>query len=164
MDVDNDGIDEIICGWSTGKLQIRNIQDGRIIYEIELKNEISKLFIGDLNGSSKMQIICCLSNGEIFGYKFTTESESKSKTPSQFIQREKGIYDEELIQYERLIKERDKIKEYLEDIAVKTASFNKQNENKDENVIPSNTKVAIDLQSNNIAVYNIINIFRNAQI
>ena len=63
-DINNDGINEIICGWNTGKLQVREESNGTIIFEQDLKKEMSKLLLGDLNNQEKKQLICCHSNGE----------------------------------------------------------------------------------------------------
>ena len=63
-DINNDGVNEIICGWSTGKIQVREESNGSIIFEQDSKKEMAKLLIGDLNNQEKKQLICCQTNGE----------------------------------------------------------------------------------------------------
>jgi Bardet-Biedl syndrome 2 protein len=104
-DFNSDGLEEIICGLSTGKVQMRNESNGEVIYQFELKNEISKLLLGDLNNSGKNQIICCTSNGDIYGYIFKEEDKQNSGD-IKLVAKDKNVDKEELGKYERLLNER----------------------------------------------------------
>jgi Bardet-Biedl syndrome 2 protein len=104
-DFNNDGYEEIICGLSSGKLQIRAEKNGDILYEVILKNEISKLLLGDLNSSGEDQIVLCTSNGEIYGYKFSIE-ESKLLSDIKIVTKDSKINKEDLAKYEKLLSEK----------------------------------------------------------
>jgi Bardet-Biedl syndrome 2 protein len=103
IDINHDGIAEIICGLSTGKLQIRNEQKGDILYEFELKFSISKILFGDLNNSGFEQIICCTENGEIFGY---VTQDNPNIIDNSISTKEKTSQREEIAKYEKLLSEK----------------------------------------------------------
>lgn len=63
-DINGDGVKELFCGWSTGKLQVRNEETGDVMHEKDFEKPISKLLVGDLNNMNKDQIICCNSSGD----------------------------------------------------------------------------------------------------
>ncbi len=145
MDVNNDGQNELICGWSTGKLQIRKEANGDVIQEIELNTEISKLIIGDLNNSGKKQIACFLENGEVIGYEYREEEKQLEKP---IMAKDAKIPPEEIVKYEKLQKEKQKLIDEIESLTIKLTNRGKSNVSKDENCLPSSTTVKIDLQSN----------------
>ncbi len=145
MDVNNDGQNELVCGWSTGKLQIRKEANGDVIQEIELNFEISKLILGDLNNSGKKQIACFLENGEVIGYEYR-EEERQLERP--IMAKDAKIPPEEVVKYEKLQKEKGKLIDEIESLTIKLTNRGKSNVSKDENCLPSNTTVKIDLQSN----------------
>lgn len=145
MDVNNDGQNELICGWSTGKLQIRKEANGDVIQEIELNTEISKLIIGDLNNSGKKQIACFLENGEVIGYEYREEEKQLEKP---IMAKDAKIPPEELVKYEKMHKEKQKLIDEIESLTIKLTNRGKSNVSKDENCLPSSTTVKIDLQSN----------------
>jgi len=157
MDVNNDGQNELICGWSTGKLQIRKEANGDVIQEIELNTEISKLVIADLNNSGKKQIACFLENGEVIGYEYR-EEEKKLEKP--IMTKDAKIPPEELVKYEKMQKEKNKLIDEIESLTIKLTNRGKSNVSKDENCLPPMITVKIDLQSNSENVkkiYNLIN-------
>jgi len=156
MDVNNDGHNELVCGWSTGKLQIRKEANGDVIQEIELNFEISKLILGDLNNSGKKQIACFLENGEVIGYEYR-EEERQLERPIIF--KDAKIPPEEIVKYEKLQKEKGKLIDEIESLTIKLTNRGKSNVSKDENCLPSNTTVKIDLQSNSENVKKVFGVF-----
>ncbi len=145
MDINNDGQKELICGWSSGKLQIRKEINGDIIQELELNTDISKLIIADLNNSGKKQIACFLANGEVIGYEYREE---ENKLDKPVVTKDAKIPPEELLKFEKLQKEKQKLIEEIETLTIKLTNRGKSNVSKDENCLPSTTNVKIDLQSN----------------
>lgn len=145
MDVNNDGIDEVICGWSTGKLQVRRENNGDIIHELQLEKEISKLIITDLNNSGKKQISCFLENGDVLGYEYREEDKQIEKL---VITKDAKIPQEDIVKYEKLQKEKQKLIDDIENVTIKLMNRGKNNVSKDENCLPTGTVVKIDLQSN----------------
>jgi hypothetical protein len=137
----------VICGWSTGKLQVRNEQNGDILYEIELEKEIAKLLLGDLNNCGKKQIICCTTNGEIFGFAFQAEDDRIIER--QTIVKDAKVEREETLKYDRMLIEKRNLMDNIENLTISITNKIKQNNPKDQNVLDSKTQVKIDLQSNN---------------
>lgn len=147
LDINDDGFDEIICGWSTGKIQVRNEQNGDVLFELELGKEIAKVLLGDLNNSGKQQIICCTSNGEIYGYTYGIEEEKIIE--KQTFVKDPKIDKEEINKLDKILHEKKTLMEEVENITIAISNKLKQNNPKDQNSLPSSTNVKIDLQSNN---------------
>jgi Bardet-Biedl syndrome 2 protein len=155
MDINGDGLQEVICGWSTGKMQIRHEQTGEIIYEVDLDKEIAKLLLGDLNNSGIKQIICCTANGEIYGFIYHTENDKIVE--KQTIVKDVKVEKDEIMKYDRLLLEKKHLMESIENLTISITNKIKQNNPKDQNSLDSKTHVKIDLQSNNdnVIYYNL---------
>jgi hypothetical protein len=117
------------------------------MYEIELEKEISKLLLGDLNNSGKRQIICCTSNGEIFGFAFQAEEDRIIER--QTIVKDSKVEREEIMKYDRMLNEKKNLMDNIENLTISITNKIKQNNPKDQNTLDSKTHVKIDLQSNN---------------
>lgn len=127
-----------------------------------------------MNNSGFDQIICCTENGEIFGY--VNSQDNPNLIDNSMSTKEKTSQREEIAKYEKLIGEKKVImiifififqifSEQLENLTIQLSNKYKLNASKDENILPSNTQVKIDLQSNNEEVkYKIIRFFRNVLI
>jgi hypothetical protein len=150
MDINQDGMEEIICAWSTGKLQVRHENSGEIIFELDLEKEIAKLLIGDLNNTGKKQIICCTTNGEIYGYVY--QAENAKVVEKQTVVKDPKVEKEEILKYDRMLVEKKNIMENIENLTISITNKIKQNNPKDQNSLDSKTHVKIDLQSNNECV------------
>lgn len=98
----------------------------------------------DLNNSGKKQITCFLENGEVIGYHYVEEQTK----PHQTIAKDAKIPPEELIKFEKLQKEKEKLVQEIENITIKLTNRMKDNKSY-EMSLPSTTSVKIDLQSNN---------------
>jgi Bardet-Biedl syndrome 2 protein len=104
VDINHDGVAEIICGLSTGKVQIRNEQKGDILYEIELKSSVSKILMADFNNSGFEQIICCTENGEIYGY--INPQDNPTIIDNTVPPKDKKSMKEEIARYEKLLSDK----------------------------------------------------------
>jgi len=104
FDLNNDGVAEIICGLSTGKIQIRSEQKGDVLYEIELSSPIAKILLGDLNNSGFDQIICCTESGEIFGY--VNQQDNPLFNDNRIPTKDRKIVNEEVAKYEKLLSDK----------------------------------------------------------
>jgi Bardet-Biedl syndrome 2 protein len=151
IDVNNDGLEEVFCGWSTGKLQMRNLETGDVMMEIDLNREISKLLLGDLNNSGRNQIICCSSKGEIDGFIYVQEDKQLDKVQIFSTGKDTKIDKEELTKYEKFLQDKKSLMDKVEEITIQLSNKNKNNLSRDENILPQTTNVKIDLQSNNEA-------------
>lgn len=68
FDLDNDGVPELISGWSSGRLEVRAIKDGQLIYKDSLSSPVAALVTADYRQGGKDQLICCSLDGEVRGY------------------------------------------------------------------------------------------------
>ena len=158
---------EALVGMSTGKIIFLDVNTGKEILNFYLQNPVSKFFYGDFrlslrqmneenkNESKKIeeedegeknQIICFSQNGEVFGYCYG----EKNYTPvdREYFSKDKKVSQEELNEYERLIKEKNRLLDEIEDLAVKESNKSKINAPKVGNDLPQDLQINIDLESN----------------
>ena len=160
---------EALIGMSSGKIILLDANTGREILNFYVEHAVSKFFYGEFTLSlrqinekekemnekkgenieeieDKDQIICFTENGEVFGYYYG----EKNYVPIDraFIGKDKKVSQEDLNVYERLIKEKNRLLDDLEDLAVKESNKSKINSPKDGNSLPEGAKVEIDLESN----------------
>jgi Bardet-Biedl syndrome 2 protein len=105
-DFNNDGVEELICGLSTGKIQIRSENNGEVLFELELKFPISKLLFGDMNNSGNSQIICILNNGDVIGYTYKPIEKFNNLSDVKIVAKDSKVDKEELAKYEKLLSDR----------------------------------------------------------
>ena len=156
---------EILVGMSTGKIILFDSNTGREYLNFYIDHPISKFFYGDFILSQRQldeiqveriineeeeddddQIICFTENGDVYGYIYG----EKNYTPAEheFTSTDKKVSEEQLIEYEQLLKEKNQILDELEDLAVRESNKNKINAPKEGNELPQGLKVDIDLESN----------------
>ncbi|KAL5479576.1 hypothetical protein EMCRGX_G023116 [Ephydatia muelleri] len=68
FDINNDGVPELIVGWSSGKLDIRNSQTGEVIFKDTFSSHIAGIVQADYRMDGKEELICCSVDGEVKGY------------------------------------------------------------------------------------------------
>jgi Bardet-Biedl syndrome 2 protein len=47
FDLDEDGVPEILSGWHSGKFEVRNVENGSLVYKDNLTNQVAKVLVGD---------------------------------------------------------------------------------------------------------------------
>eukprot|EP00731_Ephydatia_muelleri_P025424 Em0017g507a len=67
FDINNDGVPELIVGWSSGKLDIRNSQTGEVIFKDTFSSHIAGIVQADYRMDGKEELICSV-DGEVKGY------------------------------------------------------------------------------------------------
>ncbi|KAL0484490.1 bbs2, partial [Acrasis kona] len=67
-DLDDDGIPELVVGWSDGKVEVRHENNGSVIYKDQFQNPISDIVRADYRMDKKEEIMVCAYNGEVRGY------------------------------------------------------------------------------------------------
>ena len=158
-DFNKDDSYEALIGMSTGKIIMFDANTGKeyLSTMLENGNPISKFFYGDFilnqkqaneneDEETKTQIICFTESGEVFGYIYADEKFVPIKR--QFTSKDKKVNEEDLKKYEGLLQEKEKLLEELEELAVKDSNKSKINSPKDDITLPSDTKITIDLESN----------------
>ena len=156
-DFNNDESYECLIGMTTGKILMLDANSGKEILNTMLENSVAKFFYGDFilnqklineneDEDEKSQIICFTENGEVFGYIYGDEKFLPLKR--QFTSKDKKVNEEDLKKYESLLQEKEKLLEELEKIAVKDSNKSKINSPKDDITLPNDTKIVIDLESN----------------
>ena len=156
---------EALIGMSTGKIILLNANTGREILNFYVGNSVSKFFYGDFTLSQRQidelennkkdeneeeedkdQIICFTENGDVYGYCYG----EKHYVPieREFMSKDKKVTEEDLNEYESLLKEKNRLLDEIEDLAVKESNKSKINAPKDGISLPKDLKVDIDLESN----------------
>lgn len=147
-DFNRDSIDEILCGWSNGKVQLISQDKGKVLVQIEIKQTLSRILYGSFSPNESEHLIVLSEKGEVYGYCYSDEVKD-DLVQTTYISKDKNVSPEELREYNALIKQRSELMEKIIDISIKDSNKTKINSPKDEIVLPKNTQVKIDLQSNN---------------
>ena len=158
---------EVLVGMSTGKIILFDSNTGKEYLNFYVDNPISKFFYGDFILSQRQideiqleklnkdeeddededdQIICFTENGDVYGYIYGEKN--YIPTEREFESKDKKVTEEELNIYEQLLKEKNRLLDELEDLAVRDSNKNKINAPKEGNELPQGLKVDIDLESN----------------
>ncbi|XP_050519703.1 Bardet-Biedl syndrome 2 protein homolog isoform X2 [Daktulosphaira vitifoliae] len=67
-DLDGDGKEELITGWSNGKIDARNSRTGEVVFRDALSSGIAGIVVGDYKRAGKCQLIVVSVTGEVRGY------------------------------------------------------------------------------------------------
>lgn len=68
FDIDGDGVPELMTGWSSGKMDVRNIRTGDVIFKDTFSAHIAGIVQADYRLDGKEELICCSVEGEVRGY------------------------------------------------------------------------------------------------
>ena len=63
-DLNNDGVPELITGWTNGKIDARSDRTGEVIYKDSFSNAVAGIVTSDYKQDGKEQLICCSIEGE----------------------------------------------------------------------------------------------------
>lgn len=63
-DIDGDGQDELIIGWSNGKVDGRKCRTGEVIFKDNFVSSIAGIVSGDYRLIGSRDLICCSTTGE----------------------------------------------------------------------------------------------------
>lgn len=77
-DIDGDGVEELITGWSSGKVDARNSRTGEVVFRDVLSQPVAGIVIGDYTRGGRMQLIACSQGGEVRGYDSSSISKDGS--------------------------------------------------------------------------------------
>ncbi|XP_064385528.1 Bardet-Biedl syndrome 2 protein homolog isoform X2 [Halichondria panicea] len=68
FDMNEDGVPEVITGWSSGKVDVRSSQTGNVIYKDTFSSTVAGIVQADYRLDGKEELICCSVEGEVRGY------------------------------------------------------------------------------------------------
>ncbi|XP_003385146.1 PREDICTED: Bardet-Biedl syndrome 2 protein homolog [Amphimedon queenslandica] len=67
-DMNGDGVDELVTGWASGKVDIRSLDTGQILYKDVFSSPVAGITKADYRQDGKDELICCSVDGELRGY------------------------------------------------------------------------------------------------
>mmetsp|Transcript_41527 Transcript_41527/g.81439 ORF Transcript_41527/g.81439 Transcript_41527/m.81439 type:complete len:719 (+) Transcript_41527:72-2228(+) len=69
-DLDDDGVPEIVAGWSNGRVEVRNDTNGELVFKDRFSSSIAQVLVADyrLLANGQQEILACSVDGEVRGY------------------------------------------------------------------------------------------------
>ena len=67
-DIDGDGEDEVVSGWSNGKVEARKATTGEVVFRDVFGESMACVIRADYRNDGREEIVCCAANGEVRGY------------------------------------------------------------------------------------------------
>lgn len=86
FDINNDGVTELVTGWTNGKLDARNIENGEVLFRDNLVHSIAGILSVDYNLDGILELIVCTVEGEIRGYVPASPQERQTVIDANFEQ------------------------------------------------------------------------------
>ncbi|XP_063228674.1 Bardet-Biedl syndrome 2 protein homolog isoform X2 [Bacillus rossius redtenbacheri] len=68
FDVDGDGVEELVTGWSNGKVDARSSRTGEVVFKDNVGDAVAGLARGDYRTLGCLDLLCCSVQGEVRGY------------------------------------------------------------------------------------------------
>uniref|UniRef100_A0A673JBW3 BBSome complex member BBS2 n=1 Tax=Sinocyclocheilus rhinocerous TaxID=307959 RepID=A0A673JBW3_9TELE len=68
FDLNDDGVVELITGWSNGKIDARSDRTGEVIFKDNFSSSVAGVVEGDYRMDGQIQLICSSVEGEVRGY------------------------------------------------------------------------------------------------
>eukprot|EP00656_Telonema_subtile_P027317 TRINITY_DN2936_c0_g1_i4.p1 TRINITY_DN2936_c0_g1~~TRINITY_DN2936_c0_g1_i4.p1 ORF type:complete len:708 (+),score=238.48 TRINITY_DN2936_c0_g1_i4:70-2193(+) len=68
FDLDGDGVPELVAGLANGRLEVRNDNNGELIYKDQFERGVAAVLSGEYTGDGREHVIVCAEDGEVRGY------------------------------------------------------------------------------------------------
>lgn len=139
FDLDSDGVPELVAGWSNGRIEVRNDQNGELIYKDRFPSAVAEVLVADYHMDGQDEIIACSVDGEIRGYNPAEEEQqgnlmevSQQDNILKHLYNKKQEMMQELKNYENNIKQ------------IKSGTVS-------DAVIPTDTNISIQTKHNTVS-------------
>lgn len=73
FDLNGDGVDELITGWTNGKIDARSDRTGEVVFKDNMSSSIAGIVEGDYRADGNTELICCSVEGEVKGFLPATQ-------------------------------------------------------------------------------------------
>ena len=108
FDLDGDGVEELLSGWSNGKFEVRSEKTGETLFKENFSAPISAILCADFRNNGREEVICCTADGEVKGYLQadstmgrTLEDSKRSAESLGQLQRLKAELQQEVRMYQK---------------------------------------------------------------
>lgn len=139
FDLDNDGVKELVAGWSNGRMEVRNDQNGELIYKDRFPSAVAEVLVADYHMDGQDEIIACSIDGEIRGYNPAEEEQQGNLMEvSQQDNILKHLYNKK----QEMLQELNNYEKNMRQVKSGTVS---------DAMIPADTNIAIQTKHNTVS-------------
>mmetsp|Transcript_123132 Transcript_123132/g.344667 ORF Transcript_123132/g.344667 Transcript_123132/m.344667 type:complete len:722 (-) Transcript_123132:352-2517(-) len=144
LDLDNDGVPELIAGWENGKVEARNEKTGEVLCKDYFQAPIAALVHADYRLDGRCTLMSLTTEGDVRGWLPSSagaDQGGSSTGPSASELKESEAYRE-------LVAKKQELKQELESYQEQTKQFKQGGKDTGQGIIPTDTKMNITLKSN----------------
>lgn len=112
FDLDSDGVEELVTGWSNGKLEVRNDENGELVYKDKFSSGMAQVLKADYRMDNRDEVVALSVGGQMRGYLPAEEEmqgqlmgQSKEEGAMQQLYQRKQELLQQLASFEKNIKQ-----------------------------------------------------------
>lgn len=141
FDINDDGVPELVTGWSSGKVDARNVETGEVVFKDNFSASIAAILLCDYNMDGIEEMVVVSTCGEVRGYQVTAKT-SVNESGMRDLRQEEELIRELMKKKQAMLTELNNYEENnrMQDLGVK--AWNKPSGEEDSfGAIPANTQI-----------------------
>jgi Bardet-Biedl syndrome 2 protein len=93
FDANGDGQAELVTGWSSGKVDVRCVQSGQVLFKEQLKQPVAGLLVADYDQDGRSELLVLTTSGQVRAWQSSVDQDGGAglRVPSESSKRLKVI-------------------------------------------------------------------------